>query len=71
MLEVGGTFDYAALLAKKSLLRPLGTKHIDPDTANLENEMFGKDQQFRHWRTGGWVAGLQLWPSMWNTILAT
>ena len=41
---------------RSPFLRPLGTKHIDPDTANLENEMFGKDQQFRHWRTGvGWL----------------
>lgn len=36
---IGGTFDYAALLAKKSLLRPLGTSNYDPDTAALEKEM--------------------------------
>lgn len=36
---IGGTFDYAALLAKKSLLRPLGTVHADPDTTALEQEM--------------------------------
>ncbi|KKO18120.1 MAG: fumarate hydratase [Candidatus Brocadia sp.] len=36
---IGGTFDHAALIAKKSLLRPLGTKHDDPDTADLEKEM--------------------------------
>lgn len=36
---IGGTFDYAAFLSKKSLLRPLGTKHTDPDTAALEQEM--------------------------------
>ncbi|MEB2309686.1 MAG: fumarate hydratase [Candidatus Brocadiaceae bacterium] len=36
---IGGTFDYAALLAKKSLLRPLGIGHRDPDTDCLEKEM--------------------------------
>ncbi len=36
---IGGTFDYAALLAKKSLLRPLGTQHPDADTGALEREM--------------------------------
>lgn len=39
---IGGTFDYAAFLAKKSLLRPLGTKHADPDTSLLEREMLGR-----------------------------
>lgn len=36
---IGGTFDYAAFLAKKSLLRPLGIKPVDPDSASLEQEM--------------------------------
>ncbi len=39
---IGGTFDYAALLAKKSLLRPLGTKNPDTNTADLEKEMLGR-----------------------------
>src|SRR5574337_774164 len=39
---IGGTFDYAALLAKKSLLRPLGTRHPDPDAVALEHEMLEK-----------------------------
>lgn len=36
---IGGTFDHAALLAKKSLLRSPGTRHHDPDTAVLEKEL--------------------------------
>ncbi len=36
---IGGTFDKAALLAKKALLRPLGTHHPDAFYAELETEM--------------------------------
>lgn len=36
---IGGTFDYAALLAKKSLLRPLGARQTDPDSASLEQDI--------------------------------
>lgn len=36
---VGGTFEKAALLAKKALLRPLGTKNPDPQLAALEEEL--------------------------------
>ncbi|MDR2135746.1 MAG: fumarate hydratase [Treponema sp.] len=36
---VGGTFDRAALLAKKALLRPLGKVHRDPFYGNLEAEL--------------------------------
>lgn len=39
---IGGTFDYATFLAKKSLLRPLGTKNPDTDTADLEKELLGR-----------------------------
>ena len=39
---IGGTFDKAALLAKKALMRPLGTHHPDPYYAQLEEEMLGK-----------------------------
>jgi fumarate hydratase subunit alpha len=35
---IGGTFDHAPLLAKKSLLRNLGDRHSDPFYANLEIE---------------------------------
>lgn len=57
---IGGTFDYAALLAKKSLLRPLGTKHIDPDTANLENEMLKRINNLGIGAQGlgGWVTAM-------------
>ena len=36
---IGGTFDKAALLAKKAIMRPLGTHHPDPFYAELESEM--------------------------------
>jgi fumarate hydratase subunit alpha len=36
---VGGTFEQAALLAKKSLLRTLGSKNPDPDLDKLESEI--------------------------------
>jgi len=36
---IGGTFEMAALLAKKSLLRPLGSKNPDPELDRLELEI--------------------------------
>ena len=36
---IGGTFDKAALLAKKALLRPLGSHHPDPFYSDLETEL--------------------------------
>ena len=39
---IGGTFDKAALLAKKALMRPLDTHHPDPFYAELETEMLAK-----------------------------
>lgn len=36
---IGGTFDGVALLAKKSLLRSLGTQHPDPFYQQLEQEL--------------------------------
>jgi fumarate hydratase subunit alpha len=36
---IGGTFELAALLAKKSLLRPLGSKNEDPELNRLESEI--------------------------------
>ncbi|HHT9125374.1 MAG TPA: fumarate hydratase [Candidatus Brocadiia bacterium] len=39
---IGGTFDYAAYLAKKSLLRPIGMPNPDPATAALERELLEK-----------------------------
>lgn len=35
---VGGTFDYVAYLAKKSLLRKIGERNRDPEIASLETE---------------------------------
>ena len=39
---IGGTFDKAALLAKKALMRPLDTRNPDPYYADLEAEMLQK-----------------------------
>jgi fumarate hydratase subunit alpha len=39
---IGGTFERAALLAKKSLLRPLGSKNPDPELDRLESEILGE-----------------------------
>ncbi len=39
---IGGTFDKAALLAKKALLRPLDARNPDPFYADLEREMLEK-----------------------------
>jgi fumarate hydratase subunit alpha len=36
---IGGTFEEAALLAKKSLLRPLGSKNPDPELETLESDL--------------------------------
>ena len=36
---IGGTMEKAAELAKRSLLRPVGRPHPDPDTAALEKEI--------------------------------
>lgn len=36
---IGGNFEQAALLAKKSLLRPLGTRNPDPELDRLESEL--------------------------------
>ena len=36
---VGGTFEKAALLAKKAVLRPVDTRHPRPETAALEAEL--------------------------------
>ena len=39
---IGGTFDKAALLAKKALMRPLDVRNPDPYYAQLETEMLEK-----------------------------
>ena len=39
---IGGTFDKAAFLAKKALLRPLNVRNADPYYAALEEEMLEK-----------------------------
>lgn len=39
---MGGTFEKAAILAKKSLMRPLGQAHERDDVAALEQEIFQK-----------------------------
>jgi fumarate hydratase subunit alpha len=36
---IGGTFEMAAILAKKALLRPLSSRNPDPELSTLEQEM--------------------------------
>jgi fumarate hydratase subunit alpha len=36
---IGGTLEKAAIIAKKSLLRPIGQRHPEPDIAKLEEEL--------------------------------
>ena len=36
---IGGTFEQTALIAKKALLRPVGSKHPDPDVAAIEEDL--------------------------------
>jgi fumarate hydratase subunit alpha len=38
-IGIGGTLEKAALIAKKSLLRPLGMRHPRPEIAGLEEEL--------------------------------
>jgi fumarate hydratase subunit alpha len=42
---IGGTFEQAALLAKKSLLRPLGSKNPDSELKKLESEILTEINQ--------------------------
>ena len=39
---IGGTFDKCAQIAKKALLRPIGSKHPNPFYADLEDELLQK-----------------------------
>ena len=42
---IGGTFDKAALLSKKALMRSIESSHSDPFYADLEREMLEKINQ--------------------------
>ena len=39
---IGGTFEQAALIAKKALLRPLGVRNEDPEVAALEADLLAR-----------------------------
>jgi tartrate/fumarate subfamily iron-sulfur-dependent hydro-lyase alpha chain len=41
-VAIGGTFDTAAALAKKALLRPIGSTHDDPSLAELESRLLDR-----------------------------
>jgi fumarate hydratase subunit alpha len=41
-IGIGGTFEEAALLAKKALLRPIGSENPDPELASLEEEVLAR-----------------------------
>jgi fumarate hydratase subunit alpha len=38
-IGIGGNFETCAILAKRSLFRPIGERHADPEIAALENEL--------------------------------
>ena len=38
-IGLGGNLEKAALIAKKSLLRPLGVRHPDPEIAQIEEDV--------------------------------
>jgi fumarate hydratase subunit alpha len=42
---IGGTFEKAAIIAKKALLRPIGKRHSNPEVAKLEEELLEKINQ--------------------------
>jgi fumarate hydratase subunit alpha len=42
---IGGTFEKAAIIAKKALLRPIGKRHSDREVAKLEEELLEKINQ--------------------------
>ncbi len=44
-IGIGGNFEQAALLAKKSLLRPLGSENQDPELDKLESEILTEINQ--------------------------
>jgi fumarate hydratase subunit alpha len=39
---IGGTFDQSALIAKKALLRPIGSTNTDPELAALESDLLAR-----------------------------
>lgn len=39
---IGGTFEQAALIAKKALLRPVGSRNADPELDRLEDDLLGR-----------------------------
>ncbi len=39
---IGGTFEKAALIAKKALLRPIGSKNPDPELAEIEEDILNR-----------------------------
>jgi fumarate hydratase subunit alpha len=39
---IGGSFDQAPIIAKKALLRPIGSKNSDPELAAIEADLLGR-----------------------------
>jgi fumarate hydratase subunit alpha len=39
---IGGTMEQAALIAKKALLRPIGSTNADPELAAIEADLLGR-----------------------------
>ena len=58
---VGGTFDKAAFLAKKALVRNIDVRNADPFWADLEQRAAGKDQRARALARRDWAARPRRW----------
>jgi len=41
-IGIGGTFEQAALIAKKALLRPVGSRNSDPEVATMEDDLLDR-----------------------------
>jgi fumarate hydratase subunit alpha len=54
-IGIGGTFDYAAKMAKEAMLRPFGSRHPEPIVAALEERLLAavNDTGFGAMGTGG------------------
>lgn len=70
---IGGTFEKAALIAKKSLVRPLGQRHLDPAVASLEEEILEEINKLGigPLGLGGRVTALDVHVEMYPTHIAS
>ncbi len=39
---IGGTFEVAAMMAKRALLRPIGSRNAEPELAGMEDDLLAR-----------------------------